>query len=109
MLTTRSEVVVRSMDCTKVQVPCLPRDEAMKLFLSKVGRQDMLSNATLESIVAECDGFPLAIVTVVGCKKRISDPFVWENALDELRGYIRNIRDVEDKVFACLKFSYNHL
>ncbi|EOY13027.1 Nbs-lrr resistance protein [Theobroma cacao] len=112
VLTTRSEEVVRSMGCKKVQVSCLSMDEAMQLFLSKVG-QDMLLNLTLESImklvVEECDGLPLAIVTIAGCMRGISDPLVWQNALNELRGYIRNIQDMEDKVFGCLKFSYDRL
>ncbi|WRX28450.1 NB-ARC - like 10, partial [Theobroma cacao] len=112
VLTTRSEEVVRSMGCKKVQVSCLSMDEAMQLFLSKVG-QDMLLNPTLESImklvVGECDGLPLAIVTIAGCMRGITDPLVWQNALNELRGYIRNIQDMEDKVFGCLKFSYDRL
>ncbi|XP_022733426.1 probable disease resistance protein At4g27220 [Durio zibethinus] len=112
VLTTRSEEVVRSMGCKKVQVLCLSADEALQLFLSKVG-QDMLPNPTLESImkdiVGECDGLPLGIVTVAGCMRGISDPLVWENALNELKGYIRNIRDMKDKVFGCLQFSYDRL
>ncbi|WRX29108.1 NB-ARC - like 10, partial [Theobroma cacao] len=113
VLTTHSEEVVRSMACKKVQVSCLSTDESMKLFLNKLVGQDMLSNQTLESImklvVRECDGLPLAIVTVAGCMRGISDPLVWQNTLNELRGYIRNIKDMEDKVFACLKFSYDRL
>ncbi|KAE8667807.1 Nbs-lrr resistance protein [Hibiscus syriacus] len=100
VLTTRSERVVRSMGFKKFQVPCLPMEEAMDLFLSKFG-QDMLPNPTLESsmklIVKECDGLPLAIVTLAGCMRGISDPRLWENAIDELQGNIRNIHDMEDK------------
>ncbi|MBA0654581.1 hypothetical protein Goklo_021559, partial [Gossypium klotzschianum] len=112
VLTTRSERVVRSMGFKKVQVPCLSMEEAMDLFLSKVG-QDILPDPTLESflkiVVRECDGLPLAIVTLAGCMRGVTDPHVWENAIDELRGYIRNIHDVEDKVYGCLKFSYDRL
>ncbi|MBA0619209.1 hypothetical protein Godav_028425, partial [Gossypium davidsonii] len=112
VLTTRSERVVRSMGFKKVQVPCLSMEEAMDLFLSKVGL-DILPDPTLESflkiVVRECDGLPLAIVTLAGCMRGVTDPHVWENAIDELRGYIRNIHDVEDKVYGCLKFSYDRL
>ncbi|KAE8684275.1 hypothetical protein F3Y22_tig00111146pilonHSYRG00033 [Hibiscus syriacus] len=38
-----------------------------------------------------------------------SGPRLWENAIDELQGDIRNIHDMEDKVYRCLKFSYDHL
>ncbi|XP_022734760.1 probable disease resistance protein At4g27220 [Durio zibethinus] len=112
VLTTRTEEVVRSMGCKKVQVPCLSTDEAWRLFLSKVGR-DMLPSPTLETImkdiVGECGGLPLAIVTVAGCMRGISDPLLWENALNELRGCIISIQGVKEKVFGCLKFSYDHL
>ncbi|KAG4127365.1 hypothetical protein ERO13_D10G211800v2 [Gossypium hirsutum] len=112
VLTTRSERVVQSMGFKKVKVPCFSMEEAMNLFLSKVG-QDMLPNPTLESLmklaVRECDGLPLAVVTLAGCMRGKSDPRMWENAIDELRGYIRNIHDMEDKVYGCLKFSYDRL
>ncbi|MBA0600386.1 hypothetical protein Gorai_006573, partial [Gossypium raimondii] len=112
VLTTRSERVVESMGLKKVKVPCFSMEEAMNLFLSKVG-QDMLPNPTLESLmklaVRECDGLPLAVVTLAGCMRGKSDPRMWENAIDELRGYIRNIHDMEDRVYGCLKFSYDRL
>ncbi|KAH1045846.1 hypothetical protein J1N35_036630 [Gossypium stocksii] len=112
VLTTRSERVVQSMGFKEVKVPCFSMEEAMNLSLSKVG-QDMLLNPTLESLmklaVRECDGLPLAVVTLAGCMRGKSDPCIWENAIDELRGYIRNIHDMEDKVYGCLKFSYDRL
>ncbi|KAG8480546.1 hypothetical protein CXB51_024597 [Gossypium anomalum] len=112
VLTTRSERVVESMGFKKVKIPRFSMEEAMNLFLSKVG-QDMLPNPTLESLmklaVRECDGLPLAVVTLAGCMRGKSDPRMWENAIDELRGYIRNIHDMEDKVYGCLKFSYDRL
>ncbi|KAG4177243.1 hypothetical protein ERO13_A11G285400v2, partial [Gossypium hirsutum] len=98
VLTTRSESIVRSMEFKKVQVPCLPIEEAINLFLSK-----------MKLVVRECDGLPLAIVTLAGCMRGVIDPRVWENAVDELRGYIRNICNMEDKVHGCLKFSYERL
>ncbi|KAB2063507.1 hypothetical protein ES319_A10G220800v1 [Gossypium barbadense] len=112
VLTTRSERVVESMGFKKVKVHCFSMEEAMNLFLSKVG-QDMLPNPTLESLmklaVRECDGLPLAVVTLAGCMRGKSDPRMWENAIDELQGSIRNIHDMEDKVYGCLKFSYDRL
>ncbi|KAH1083954.1 hypothetical protein J1N35_023715 [Gossypium stocksii] len=112
VLTTCSESIIRSIEFKKVRVPCLPIEEAINLFLSKVGR-DMLSNPTLESfmklVVRECDGLPLAIVTLASCMRGVIDPHVWENTIDELRGYIRNIHNMKDKVHECLKFSYEHL
>ncbi|PPS08308.1 hypothetical protein GOBAR_AA12350 [Gossypium barbadense] len=64
VLTTRSEEVIRSMGCKKVQVACLSMHEAMNLFLSKVV-QDISENPTLKSsmrlVVGECEGLPLAL------------------------------------------------
>ncbi|KAE8678090.1 hypothetical protein F3Y22_tig00111445pilonHSYRG00135 [Hibiscus syriacus] len=37
------------------------------------------------------------VFTLAGCMRGISDPRLWENAIDELQGDIRNIRDMEDK------------
>ncbi|TYI07692.1 hypothetical protein ES332_A10G244200v1 [Gossypium tomentosum] len=74
VLTTRSERVVQSMGFKKVKVPCFSMEEAMNLFLSK-----------------EYDGLPLAVVTLAGCMAGKSDP-------PKLRGYIRNINDMEDTV-----------
>ncbi|XVE50256.1 hypothetical protein DITRI_Ditri01bG0147300 [Diplodiscus trichospermus] len=112
VLTTRLREVVRSMGFKEVQVPCLSLDQAWQLYLSKVG-QDMLPNpstqSTMELVVKECDGLPLAIVTVASCMRGKYDSPAWENALNELRGYIRNIQDMEEKVYGCLKFSYDRL
>ncbi|XP_017629319.1 probable disease resistance protein At4g27220 [Gossypium arboreum] len=112
VLTTRSEEVIRSMGCKKVQVACLSMHDAMDLFLSKVG-QDVSATPTLELfmklVVGECDGLPLALVTLAASMKGISNPRLWKNVVNELRGYIRNIQDIEDKVFGSLKFSYDRL
>ncbi|TYH00100.1 hypothetical protein ES288_A10G247800v1 [Gossypium darwinii] len=85
VLTTRSERVVQSMGFKKVKVPCFSMEEAMNLFLSKVG-QDMLPNPTLESLmklaVREYDGLPLAVVTLAGCMAGKADPRMWENYQD---------------------------
>ncbi|KAG8479450.1 hypothetical protein CXB51_029800 [Gossypium anomalum] len=114
VLTTRSEEVIRSMGCKKVQVACLSKHEVMNLFLSKV-RQDVSANPTLKSsiklLVRECDRLPLALVTLAASMKGISNPRVWENAVNELRSdiHIRNIQGMKDKVFRSLKYSCDRL
>ncbi|XVE50235.1 hypothetical protein DITRI_Ditri01bG0145700 [Diplodiscus trichospermus] len=69
VLTTRSGEIVRSMGCKEVQVALLSTDQAWQLFLSKVG-QDLLPfpiiKSTMKLVVEECDGLPLAIVTIAG-------------------------------------------
>ncbi|GLT25965.1 hypothetical protein SLA2020_010630 [Shorea laevis] len=82
VLTTQSQEVARSMDCRRIKVETLSKDEALKLFLNKVGdaalscpgggiKRDLES--TLKDIVDECDGLPLALITVVGSLKGISE------------------------------------
>ncbi|GLT57447.1 hypothetical protein SLA2020_304180 [Shorea laevis] len=83
ILTTRSQEVVRSMDCIGIRVNTLSQEEALKLFLSKVGKTVLTDDgrsirkdleSTLKGIVDECDGLPLAIVTIAGSLKGISEP-----------------------------------
>ncbi|KAJ9682092.1 hypothetical protein PVL29_018129 [Vitis rotundifolia] len=60
-------------------------------------------------VVNECEGLPIAIVTIANALKDESAA-VWENALHELRSAApTNISGVDDKVYGCLKWSYNHL
>ncbi|GKV51853.1 hypothetical protein SLEP1_g58477 [Rubroshorea leprosula] len=95
VLTTRLKEVARSMGCEMIDVKPLEKDQALKLFLNKVGN-DVLSptlESTLEMIVDECAGLPLAIVTVAGSMRRISDPRLWKNALNELIEHSRTVAD----------------
>ena len=62
-----------------------------------------------KEVVKECQGLPVAVVTIAKALKDESVA-VWENALKELKSCVpTNIRGVEEKVYACLKLSYNHL
>ncbi|GKV02960.1 hypothetical protein SLEP1_g15332 [Rubroshorea leprosula] len=119
VLTTRFRDVARRMDCKVVDVEPLPKDEALQLFLSKVGN-DILSNAegrsTLKQIVEECGGLPLAIITIASNMKGISNPYLWENTLHELRERKRTVAGTRivgatknDDAFEILKFSYDRL
>ncbi|GLT96092.1 hypothetical protein SLE2022_137390 [Rubroshorea leprosula] len=119
VLTTRSQEIARSMGCRRIKVETLSREEALKLFLNKVGdtvlsyheggiRKDLES--TLKKIVDECDGLPLAIITVAGSLKEISEPQLWGAALNQLRDCKRNVAGTDDaNAFKILKFSYDCL
>ena len=65
---------------------------------------------TARETVKECEGLlPVAIVTIAKALKDESLA-IWKNALEELRSSApTNIRGVDDKVYGCLKWSYNHL
>ncbi|GKV32560.1 hypothetical protein SLEP1_g41156 [Rubroshorea leprosula] len=119
VLTTRSQEVARTMDCKIIKVKTLSQKEALKLFIDKVG-DIVLSDqgcikgtleSTLKGIVDECDGLPLAIVTVASSLKGISEPRLWSAALNQLKDCKRNVAgtDDNDDAFGVLKFSYDRL
>ncbi|GKV34669.1 hypothetical protein SLEP1_g43026 [Rubroshorea leprosula] len=118
VLTTRSQEVARSMDCRRIKVETLSKDEALKLFLNKVGdaalscpgggiKRDLES--TLKDIVDECDGLPLALITVAGSLKGVSESRLWSVALNQLRDCKRNVAGTDADAFRILKFSYDRL
>ncbi|KAJ0074625.1 hypothetical protein Patl1_37567 [Pistacia atlantica] len=112
VLTTRSTEVVRSMGCEEIKVEPLSEVEAIKLFLTIVG-SELLDIPTLQStlklIVRQCDGLPLAIVTLASSMKGERDVRIWENALNELKARIGSLEDMVDKVLVRLQFSYDRL
>ena len=60
-------------------------------------------------VLDECGGLPIAIVTIATALKD-ETAAVWKNALDELRSCApTNIIGMEEKVYSCLEWSYNHL
>ncbi|KAJ4718621.1 Disease resistance protein [Melia azedarach] len=112
VITTRSMDVCRSMSVAEVRVQPLTKEEALNLFLDKVGRS-ILEVPTLkeivESVVEECAGLPLAIVTIAGCMKGVHEIHEWRNALNELSRHVRSVRGTDADVFGRLEFSYNRL
>ncbi|GKV15917.1 hypothetical protein SLEP1_g26648 [Rubroshorea leprosula] len=117
VLTTRSKEVTRILECEPIEVKTLSPEASLKLFLDKVGDDVLLHDggiketlkSTLNCIVDECDGLPLAIVTVAGSMKGISDPRLWRVALNQLKEHTRNVLGTEDDEFKALKFSYDCL
>ncbi|GKV34664.1 hypothetical protein SLEP1_g43021 [Rubroshorea leprosula] len=91
VLTTRSQEFARSMDCRRGGI-----------------KRDLES--TLKDIVDECDGLPLALSTVAGSLKGISDSRLWSVALNQLRDCKRNVAGPDNAdAFQILKFSYDRL
>ncbi|TYI32244.1 hypothetical protein ES332_A04G046000v1 [Gossypium tomentosum] len=112
VLTTRSKHVCKYMGCRVIKVKPLSEQQALTLFLSKVG-PNIVQNQTLMPIlrlvVKECAGLPLTIVVVAGTFKGEEDPLIWKNAIRELKGRIEKVEGVEAKVIERLKFSFDHL
>ena len=104
---------LRSMGCEEVIVPPLSKEEALNLFLDKVGRNILhvptLNEEIINSVVEECAGLQLAIFTVVGCMRGVDEIHEWRNALNELRGLVRSFSGINADVLGRLEFSYRRL
>ncbi|MBA0776468.1 hypothetical protein Gotri_011462 [Gossypium trilobum] len=112
VLTTRVEQVCKYMECKVIKVKPLSKEEALTLFLNKVGPNILQSPTlmpTLRLVVKECAGLPLTIVVIAGTLKGEDDPRIWKNALKDLKERIGKVEGVEAEVTERLKFSFNHL
>ncbi|TYG71629.1 hypothetical protein ES288_D05G412500v1 [Gossypium darwinii] len=112
VLTTRLEHVCKYMGCKVIKVKPLSEEEALILFLNKVGPNIVQSPTimpTLKLVVKECAGLPLTIVVVAGTMKGEDNPLIWKNALGELKERIGKVEGVEAEVIERLTFSFDHL
>ncbi|XP_010418098.1 PREDICTED: probable disease resistance protein At1g61190 [Camelina sativa] len=113
--TTRSqEVCGRMGDHDAMEIKCLERDEAWELFKSKVGDNTLSRYPGIvklaRRVADKCRGLPLAL-NVIG-KAMSSKTMVreWEHAMDVLtRSAAEFSSDMENKILAVLKFSYDSL
>nr|KJB62693.1 hypothetical protein B456_009G430600 [Gossypium raimondii] len=101
VLTTRSEHVCKYMGCKVIKVKPLSEEEALILFLNKVGPNIL--------VVKECAGLPLTIVVVAGTMKGEYNHRIWKNVLKDLKERIGKVEGVEAEVIERLKFSFDHL
>ncbi|RVX18822.1 hypothetical protein VitviT2T_021077 [Vitis vinifera] len=102
VLVSRDEDLLRKDMCAQECFPIqhLQEEEAWHLFKKTAGDSvegDQL-RPTAREVVNECQGLPIAIVTIAKALKDESVA-VWKNALEELRG----------SAPTCLEWSYNHL
>ncbi|WRX29330.1 NB-ARC - like 10, partial [Theobroma cacao] len=104
VVTTRMLDVCRYLGCREIRMPTLPKQDAWSLFLEKVGR-DVLKYPDLfpivESVVEQCAGLPLAIVTVASSMKGITNVHEWRNALNELSRRVREYERVQHCFLYC--------
>ncbi|KAE8699172.1 putative disease resistance protein [Hibiscus syriacus] len=112
VLTTRSVHVCKRMGCKDILAIPLSEEEALILFLNKVGPNIVQSASImpiLKLVVNECACLPLTIVVVAGTLKGEDDPCIWRNALKELKERIGMIEGAEAEVIERLKFSFDHI
>ncbi|GLT40751.1 hypothetical protein SLA2020_148630 [Shorea laevis] len=108
VLTTRLQDVARAMECKVIPVNPLPPEEALALFLKKVGSDVLLDGRIkgdikpfLEQILQKCSGVPLAIVTVAKSMRGKMLARHWKSALSEFSKF--------ESIVDYLKFSYECL
>ncbi|RWR90808.1 disease resistance-like protein isoform X3 [Cinnamomum micranthum f. kanehirae] len=111
--TTRSKKVCRGM-CSRrtIKVDALTKDESWTLFKEKLGTDFVLSpeiEPIAKAVVEECDGLPLGIITVGAAMRGVDDIRIWRNALEDLKNSRPDLEGLEDDVFSCLRFSFDHL
>ncbi|KAL7170126.1 hypothetical protein ACSBR2_035057 [Camellia fascicularis] len=116
LLTSRLDNVCNSMNAQKkFTVEVLTKEEAWNLFEEMAGiskdtshtRTDLYS--TQKKVADECGCLPIAIVTVARALKD-KDEHSWNSALKQLsKSMVRNIGEVEEKVFKSLELSYDFL
>ncbi|KAF2319050.1 hypothetical protein GH714_012979 [Hevea brasiliensis] len=117
MITTRHKQVCNTMAPTSVdaikiiQVDVLSEQESWSLLKSNAGHliESPTMNSVAKEICKECGGLPIAIVTI-GRAMRGKDLEEWkETALELKKAKPLNIEGVNDKVYNCLKLSYDYL
>ncbi|KAM3379740.1 hypothetical protein P3S68_012154 [Capsicum galapagoense] len=116
----RSKVIITSrfLDVCKqmrtdveMKVFTLDEDESWQLLAKNVGNivyQEQI-HPLAKKIARECDGLPLAI-TVIGSSMRGKTRVeLWKDALDSLRRSEPYNKNVKDKVYSVIKWSYDTL
>ncbi|KAL5566222.1 hypothetical protein UlMin_029386 [Ulmus minor] len=112
ILLTRSLELCRKMNCQyTIKVESLSDKEAWELFLEKLRRETSLPpqiEAIARSLVRNCDGLPLGIITIAGCMKGVDDIREWRNALEGIEES-RAAQEDMGRVFQVLRYSYDNL
>ncbi|CAF2055063.1 unnamed protein product [Brassica oleracea] len=114
VFTTRSKEVCSDMEADdKLQIDCLPANEAWELFRSIVGEDTLKLHQDIprlaKQICEKCYGLPLALNVIgkaMSCKENVHE---WHYAFDVLSTSSHEFPDMEEKILSVLKFSYDGL
>uniref|UniRef100_A0A0D9VRZ8 Uncharacterized protein n=1 Tax=Leersia perrieri TaxID=77586 RepID=A0A0D9VRZ8_9ORYZ len=90
VVASRSEAVCADMGCRKkIRMGCLNEEDAWSLFEANAGeeriRRDPQILALARQIAAECNGLPLALVTVGRAMSSKLTTYQWEDVLDAIK------------------------
>ncbi|XVF11254.1 hypothetical protein REPUB_Repub08aG0010800 [Reevesia pubescens] len=114
VFTTRSIEVCGQMKAHKIPVKCLPEEKAWELFKENVDAQTLDSSPLIcqlaREVAKECQGLPLALITIacaMACKETVEE---WRGARDVLRkSSIYFFQEMGEEVYPLLKFSFDSL
>ncbi|KAL6311026.1 hypothetical protein AAG906_006994 [Vitis piasezkii] len=92
---------------------CLAWEEAVALFQTYVGKDTINSHPHIpklaEIVVKECDGLPLALITIGRAMAGAKTPEEWEKKIQMLKNHPAKFPGMENHLFSCLAFSYDSL
>jgi len=114
LLTTRLEDMCSYMKCKeKVFLGLFSEEEAWALFRinADLRDEDSTLNTVAKKVARECNGLPVALVTV-GRALRDKSVVEWEVASEELKNsQFRHLEQIDGQknAYACLKLSYDYL
>ncbi|CAN7097727.1 unnamed protein product [Brassica rapa subsp. narinosa] len=114
VFTTRSKEVCSDMEADdKLQIDCLPANEAWELFRSIVGEDTLKLHQDIptlaKQICEKCYGLPLALNVIgkaMSCKENVHE---WRHAKKVLSTSSHEFPGMEEKILSVLKFSYDGL
>ncbi|KAL5802617.1 hypothetical protein ACOSQ4_030922 [Xanthoceras sorbifolium] len=112
ILTSRNLEVCRAMKTdVEVRVDFLNGVEAWHLFCQSAGEVASLDTIKpfAEEIARECNGLPLAVITMGTAMRGKIKVKLWKHALNELRKSVPAIKGIENNVYKSLKWSYDSL
>ncbi|KAI9160331.1 hypothetical protein LWI28_007149 [Acer negundo] len=114
VFTTRLGEVCGQMGAKKIfKLNGLPQEAALRLFRQNVGEDVLNSHCELsklaEIVTQECDGLPLALVTIGRAMASRTTPEDWRYAIKVLKSYPSRFTEMGKYVFPTLRFSYDSL
>lgn len=113
LLTTRNRPVLQRVHAMEVRVEMLSEEHSRKLFCVHAfqGEENLPSHLrdSMENVVAECKGLPLALKVIGGYLAMKTDINTWNFALQNLRNAAVINREHEVQLFHRLKLSYDDL
>ncbi|KAL6907549.1 hypothetical protein ACP4OV_002588 [Aristida adscensionis] len=115
VVASRSEALCADMGCRKkIKMECLDEEDAWNLFEANVGDDTIQRHSQIPAlarqVAAECNGLPLALVTIGRAMSNKRTPEEWSDALDNLKASQLSTTPVSDKnTHAAVKFCYDNL